>query len=1018
MKPLHLSIHAFGPFADEQVLDFHDLAGHDFFLIHGPTGAGKTSILDAMSYALYGETSGGLREARDMRSHFADPSTATKVVFEFELSDKVYRVERSPEQQVPRLKGGGFKKQASTANLWEFRQGKPVPLATEKPSVVDAKIVELMGFKAGQFRQVVVLPQGQFQEFLLATSTERQSILQVLFQTGRYAAITEALAAGAQKLKEEIRTLLTESKQLLEQAGVQDKAGLEERITQLDQAIAGLRGRRLTLDAARVIADGALQEGRRVAALVKERDEAGAELTRLSQRIPEVEANRTRLERARRADRVEPLAAALREAQEVLERLRNEEKDLAEVLAEKDSALNRARIAQEQAERQEPRREELRRTIARLKELEPQLKRLDEAREEMRSAAREHAELEADLQRQQRRQELLGTTLVELQASRQDLQARAARADALEFQLQQVKKLRKQREDADRIQAELRLAEQEFQVTETTRRAREAEFIQARQQLEGLRKQWESGQAAFLAEGLKRSGGPCPVCGSKSHPHLALPAGSLPSEVELKQAQERFTQAEFVFNRATVTATQRTSDVEKLKTRLEAFLETLGDHADESSEAMAAQEADYRQGLEGARRALEDLAFTTEKIRNKETEKLQTETAIGDLRTRCAAAQSREASARGATQVLEGGLLADLRVPGALSTRIDQANKDLVAMEDQLSQVRNQREAAAAAVLEARTRQGSHRVQREEAELKSRQFQESFEGALVESRFRDIGDFESARRDLAVQASLEAEIRGHSEAMAAAEDRHQRALARATTATAPDLALLVDAQEAAQRALGALDEELGRGLADQEQLGRIARSLGSKSEETLEKERRFGTLGHLSRVARGEEGARVSFERFVQGAILDEVLASASTRLMHMSRNRYSLRRASGNADLRKGGGLDLEVPDAHTGRARAASTLSGGEGFQASLALALGLSDVVQRHAGGVKLNTVFVDEGFGSLDPEALDLALETLNELKQGGRLVGIISHLEEVKQRIPARLEVLPAPRGSRAVFRFG
>jgi len=152
---------------------------------------------------------------------------------------------------------------------------------------------------------------------------------------------------------------------------------------------------------------------------------------------------------------------------------------------------------------------------------------------------------------------------------------------------------------------------------------------------------------AFLAEGLKRSGGPCPVCGSKSHPHLALPAGSLPSELELKQAQERFTQAEFVFNRATVTATQRTSDVEKLKGRLEAFLETLGDHADETSEAMAAQEADYRQGLEGARRALEDLAFTTEKIRNKEAEKLEAEAAIGDLRTRCAAAQTREASASG-----------------------------------------------------------------------------------------------------------------------------------------------------------------------------------------------------------------------------------------------------------------------------------------------------------------------------------------------------------------------------------
>jgi exonuclease SbcC len=1017
VKPLHLTIQAFGPFADEQVLDFKDLAGHDFFLIHGPTGAGKTSILDAMSFALYGETSGGLREPRDMRSHFADPSLSTRVVFEFELGEKIYRVERSPEQQVPRQKGGGFKKQSAIANLWEIRGGKAQPLATEKPSAVDAKVVELMGFKAGQFRQVVVLPQGQFQEFLLASSTERQAILQVLFQTGRYAEITEALAAGAQTLKDEIRGLLAESRQLLEQAGVPDRAELTAKLEGLDRSLAALREKRQIQETARDAAMNALQEGRRVQAMVEERDEAVRALESLRLRIPEIEAQKHRLERARRADQVAPFLLALKEAEGQVARLGEEAQTLAQEAREKEAALEQARLAQDQAERQESRREELRRTIVRLKELEPQLQLLDKAREEMRSAGRERLNLEADLQRLQRRLEKLGTDLAEYHARHLARQAEAGRADALEFQLQQDKKLRRNREEADRIQAELRLAEAEFKATEETRRARETEFQAARQNLELLRRHWESGQAAFLAEALKHSGGPCPVCGSKSHPHLATPPGSLPTEVELKTAQERFQQAEYLLNRATVTTHQRITDQEKLKSRLETFLETLGDHASLSSETLAAHETEHRQALEIARQAQAELPFLSEKIRSTEDERVKGEASLKELQAQCSATQGREASARGAVEALQGSLLAELRAPGALSTRLGQATESLEALERQLAEARQFRESAASAALEARTRLESQQRQLEEAARTAGQRSTALDQALADGRFRDASDFESARRNPEAQADLEAEVRLHGEGMAAAEARHQRALEAAEDRVAPDLARLEADLNTSQSALATTDEELGRGMADRETLDRTARTLDDKQQESAGKERRWGLLGRLAKVARGEEGAKVSFERFVQGAILDEVLASASMRLMHMSRNRYSLRRAAGTTDLRRGGGLDLEVPDAHTGRARAASTLSGGEGFQASLALALGLSDVVQRHAGGVKLNTVFVDEGFGSLDAEALDLALETLNELKHGGRLVGIISHLDEVKQRIPARLELMPTPSGSRAAFRF-
>jgi exonuclease SbcC len=1015
MKPLRLVLQAFGPYAGRQELDFADLDGQDFFLIHGPTGSGKTSLLDAISYALYGETSGGLREARDMRSHFADAALETRVMFEFQLGGRTYRAERVPEQQVPRLKGGGTKKQPYTAHLWELVEGQPVPMATEKPTAVDTKVVELMGFKADQFRQVVLLPQGRFQEFLLAGSLERQGILQVLFQTARYARITEALANEAAVLRERVRDALSESSQLLAQAGVDSPVGLEERLAGLERDVEGLQAAQAAAQRALEQANAGLQDGHRRLAQTTERDAAAQALAELRARTPVVEAERTRLELARRADRVKPFLDRLREAQDALAKARTEQDRLAAEHRQRLEERTRAEAELAAAEAREARREELRRTIVRLRELEPQLRQLEAHREEMRAALRERAEVEAATERVLQKRAELETGLADLRTRLQEAQAEAAKAEQLEYQRLLDRKQRSLREEVDRVMAEARVADERHRTADLARQESQEALDVARQRLQLVQARWDSGQAALLASQLQ-PGEPCPVCGSGHHPRPASAVGNVPNEFELKEAQERARNLEITCTRNTELANRKALELEGLRTRFEALREALGDKAEEGLEAIAARELEHRHGLEAAQRAQAELPPLQERMAGQAEVQARMETELAELRERHAAAQQREAAARGAVRALETHLLEDLRVPGMLSMQLERATSDLAELERLLQEARSAQSAAALQAQEAAARLELHQALLDEAEAALRERTELLDQAMTEARFWDRMGFERACLSAEEQAALEQSLGLHAEQLAGAQDRHQRALGLAGDAPAPDVDALRQEVDTALERVNQAGEALGRNRSDLATLRRLEVAFARNAEARSALEHRHGIVGRLARIARGEEGAKVSFERFVQGAILDEVLASATQRLLLMSRRRYGLRRASGTGDLRRAAGLELEVTDTHTGRARAASTLSGGEGFQASLALALGLSDVVQRHAGGIRLDTVFVDEGFGSLDQEALDLALHTLDELKQGGRLVGIISHLEEIRQRVRARLEVVPGPGGSRARFR--
>jgi exonuclease SbcC len=750
---------------------------------------------------------------------------------------------------------------------------------------------------------------------------------------------------------------------------------------------------------------------------VEERAAAEGERQALEARAQIMEARRTELERARRAETVLPAARRLQDAQDRTRDLREEERRLADQAEHQAQALAAAETALGIAEGQEIRREELRRSIARLKELEPKLAALEEARKEVRASALERGRLEDEVSEHRRQAERTNQELSKAQVLLQELRTEASQADGREHLLYLVKKQRGQRDELERFWTQAKDAKESLDDAEGALWAAKDERAASLSALQQILTRRQEAQAAALARSLE-PGAPCPVCGSTEHPLPARSAADLPDEEAIQTAQDRFDLAETALARAQENVNQRHLAYENLRARTDTLLDALGDLAQQPAEVFATQEAERRADLERSRLAATRLPSAELDGQAAEAAKAAADHTLDDGLLRLDEVRTRETEAKAKVRFLEESLLSELRAPGALSTRREQAERELAASEEELREARSSRDSAQSAAQGSKAKLEAHRERMHDGLAEISACEVELDQAIASARFRDHSDFELAKRTAEEQSGMAQELEGYDAALQSAEDRLRRAKEQAREITAPDLSALRAAVDEAQERIATAGQELGQAESELENLQRVRQALEDKDREIAALDRRYRVLGKLSRAAKGEDGARISFERYVQGAILDEVLISASARLRKMSKHRYALRRALGSGDLRKAGGLDLEVTDSHTGRARAVSTLSGGEGFLASLALALGLSDVVQRNAGGIRLDTVFIDEGFGSLDQESLDLALRTLEELKQGGRLVGLISHLEEVKARIPARLEVIPGPGGSTALFRVG
>lgn len=1015
MRPLNLELRAFGPYAKEQKLDFSVLGANTLFLIWGPTGAGKTAIIDAMSFALFGQSSGQLREPAQMRSQHAAPGDATEVVFDFAVGPDHYRVRRSPEQERLAKRGGGVTQEAHKAELHQLKpDGSEGDLLAARPSEVSDRIQSLLGFSADQFRQVVVLPQGQFQNFLHATDKEREAILEVLFNTAFYRRVEEHLKDTAKSFKAEYEKARSGIDTALKPFGASDYAGLvasqqrvqeEERVATeaCSQAEAACEKARHAFEAGRAL-DKDYQELAQAEIAWK-----GVEGGRKEQEI--------RLDRRDRARAGLPILPLLDHRNSTLKEAEEAQRTQAQAQHSLDDARVRAQKAAERLKEEVSREGERREATKKIDELERLLRRigpLEEARQQalqaesvFNTAVAKTEGLERELKKLKDEQEQTRTELECLKLSARDIEAKKLRGEKLTAAI--TAKLKQEHLSNELKNAAFKLKEEERYESDMA-----AEHERLEKDLECAERDWRAGQAARLAGDLK-SGDPCPVCGSKEHPNPARAVRGAPTDSDLNDLRGKIKIARKKLQDARENRTNAARFLERLDERSTQIRAAQGEHVEETTAALRHRveeiQGQYKQACEAAKRlpVLEKCKNDLEKrLFDGEKELKDSQRSLGVLRD-----MFKEAKA-------------------ALREREAEFPKGL----DNTNSLHNTLQKAKGIADELKTTLNGCQKEDQEAQKAEEGSRKSFDGALATTKRARAAANDSAKRltDALINAGFENEtafmrarldprqLRTLEEAIEAwetnlhkTEDRVKRAKKAIEGSVKPKLDSLKrvfdEALEVQKKALDSRGR-LRESLSAHERAKKVVAELEQRASDA---ENKYRVVARVAQVASGENARGMSLNRFVLAARLDEVLAQASLRLTAMSRGRFKLSHPEEREDKRRAGGLELSVFDEHTGQARSVKTLSGGESFLAALCLALGLSDVVQSTTGGVRLESMVVDEGFGSLDPEALDAAVRVLEELQQGGRLVGVISHVPELKERIPVRLEVTASRTGSTARF---
>nr|WP_241249430.1 SMC family ATPase [Agrococcus sp. KRD186] len=982
---LRLELSAFGPFRDRFEIDFASFDADGLYLIAGPTGAGKSTILDAVAYALYGSAP-RYDGAPHVRSDLAGPGDLTWVELEFALGEQVLKVRRTPEYERPKLRGTGFTRERATATLW-MRQGDAWETLATRTDEASTEVARLLGLRKDEFLTVILLAQGGFAEFLLAESKARKVLLERLFGTGSLRQLRELLVADAKAVDAERASLertrddrgerVRDAALSLpaEDAGAPAEGDLDEAtLAMLEARIAAhvehAAGRSASAAGAEREARKARDAAATLVARIDRRDAALAALERLDAAAEAIDADRARfadalraaeaaapLDRWSRADgqaarAADTLATAGAALADDLELGALDRGDLETV---RDAVLAQHAAAVDDAAR-----------ATATQQLEASIPGLERAAKAAATGAQAAAAAVGAAKQRMADAPAARSQLVD---AREAATATAAGAEAAARRVVDATARLTARDEADALAEPLAAARESASQTAAAQR-------RTADELHRLQAARIDGMAGELASELS-DGEPCPVCGAAEHPAPHPPASEAVTAEDVTAALDRS-------RRALETASAANDALAELEQRLAAHEGRAGSDdrtvlETELASAQAAQTAaaDAELARDAAVRALQEHDEHAALL-EAEVAALEARAAVASTATATAAARRDDARAQLADAL---GEHVDAAALLRTATRRRDALRRWLDADAEAEKALAEQTAAAAAGAEA----------------------------LAEHGLPDRAATLAMRADPAARDALRDRIAAQDRAVASA----QGVLAQpdlADLGERPELAPLEEALRAAATAAAEAARAAAAGETTRDHAARDLAAARDAIRSLAEGAEHAETVRSLARALDGKNERAQDIETYVLATRLATIIDAANLRLAAMTDGRFTLVHDEGRASHGRASGLGIEVLDAHTGVARTTRSLSGGETFLASLALALGLADVVQAEAGGVSLETLFVDEGFGSLDQDTLEAAMATLDELRAGGRSVGVISHVQQMQERIPSRIRVVPMPGG--------
>ncbi|MBP1890150.1 exonuclease SbcC [Clostridium moniliforme] len=1037
MRPIKLTISAFGPYAEKQILDFRELNGRNIFVITGATGSGKTTIFDAISYALYGEASGEFRDNDSLRSHFADDDTETYVELEFELRGEVYKILRSPKQMRKKTRGEGYTEKEAEAELI-LPNGKVIT----KVNNVTKKITEVLGITKEQFKQIVMLPQGEFKKLLLASSVERESIFRKIFNTYNFERIQLELKDKAVKLSKERNLCKDKMKTYLENIKGNHNISIGDYID-FDAVIEGLKelineekieykNSEKELSSIQELLQNKNKEkliGEQNNKLIEEKRIAKKSLEELLLKRDIFIENKKIVDKGKKAKEVNYIEEGYIQSKDRLEK-REKYNEVATKNIEKiEKELKKLEVLVKSEEDNEGYRTKLTEEIGILKGLEPKIKdfennkklliSLDSSIKCIKVKIDNNDKKIKELKKDKEVNEKVLKDINDLSIKSINLKTEIEKKNTL---IEDIRKVFKCIDKYEKVLKEHSSLEKKYGEFEKIYKGVKSEY-------ENMEEIYRKEQAGILAKTLKK-GSPCPVCGSLDHPNPAINNNlKVPTEEELKIKREEFKKLDLENNEKIIELTKVNSNknnyilnVNDALSKISKIIDIEDKYNKDSYEIVKEKGISLKDDIDNLNKELKSINNKINKkeiiektLQNIENEIKDTEKLIEELNKEDKEIFAKLESANTSIRNLKKEIPEEVETIEVLTKLIKLKELNLEESKKKLAIAINNRDNCIKVFEGEKStiKEISKNIEEIKEEIKLNK--EKFHNTLRNEGFISLEEYISCKKYIVDLEKLSNEIEEYKKQVELLNEK-----VKDLTEKCKDIKILeIEKINEVIKNLTVDKTEKESKVREEYSILQNNMNVLKKVKELnikfREKEEEYKVIGELSELANGKKGPYISFERYVLASYFQDIIDAANLRLEKMTGDRFILKRKTSKSKGAGQKGLELEIFDNYTASSRDVSSLSGGESFKASLSLALGLSDVVQSSSGGVSLETMFVDEGFGTLDPQSLDSAIDSLLDLQRGGRLVGIISHVEELKERLDAKLEVSATQNGSRAKF---